>query len=179
VTASLWNSLEVLSTQAALLMEWKEELGDDFSAARVFLRPTQIQAESYPCTQMVSCGCRHRVIFDSPDDVIAQCDCEEAGCEAILLKAADLIIYSVDGEMLATDIRQAFYFDKSEIVDFGEARSRWVGCWGVRRSRGFFYVPISEKGFLKEVERLSSAVPDPFILLTPTSRFYTAMVERA
>jgi hypothetical protein len=42
--ANLWHSLEILSTQAALLMEWKQELGDDFVTAWVFLRPTQEQA---------------------------------------------------------------------------------------------------------------------------------------
>jgi hypothetical protein len=176
--ANLWHSLEILSTQAALLMEWKQEFGDDFAAARAFLRPTQQQAESYPCSQAFACGCRHRVIFDSPEDITAMCDCEEGGCDPIRLRPSDLIVYDLDGRMLAAAIRRAFHFGELESAGFEEVRSRLVGSWGVRRSRVFFNVPISEKGLLKEIERLCAAVPDPFIVLTPTSRFCTPMVER-
>jgi hypothetical protein len=40
-------------------------------------------------------------------------------------------------------------------------------------------VPISEKGLLKEIDRLCAAIPNPFVLLTPTSLFRTPMVQRA
>jgi hypothetical protein len=176
--ANLWHSLEILSTQAALLMEWKQELGDEFASARVFLRPTQQQAGSYPCSHPSPCGCRHRVIFDSPEDVSAVCDCEEAGCEPIFLQADDLIVYALDTSMLAAAIRRAFRFAEFEGGALEELRSRLVGSWGIRRSRVFFNVPISEKGLLKEIDRLCTAVPDPFVLLTPTLRFCTPMVER-
>jgi hypothetical protein len=179
VKANLWNSLEVLSTQAALLMEWEQELGDDFSAARVFLRPTQQQAGSYPCAYPISCGCRHRVVFDSPEDVSAVCDCDEGGCDPMLLRPSDLIVYALDGSMLAAAIRRAFGFDEIHSGGFEGLRSYLVGGWGIRRSHVFFNVPISENGLLKEIDRLCAAVPDPFVLLTPTSRFCTPMVQRA
>jgi hypothetical protein len=38
---NLWNSLEILSTEAALLVEWQRAMGEDFEAALQFLRPTQ------------------------------------------------------------------------------------------------------------------------------------------
>lgn len=177
--ASLWNSLEFLSTQAALMVEWRDALGNDFEAARVFLRPTQQQAESYPCVQPFSCGCRHRVVFDSEDDVSAICDCEETGCEPICLNLSDLIVHSVDGKVLTASIRNAFKFDELENIGFGDCRSQLVGSWGARRSCVLFYLPISENGFLSEIDRLSSAIPDPCLLLTPTSRFCTPMVQRA
>jgi hypothetical protein len=118
------------------------------------------------------------VIFDSPEDITAMCDCEEGGCDPIRLRPSDLIVYDLDGRMLAAAIRRAFHFGELESAGFEEVRSRLVGSWGVRRSRVFFNVPISEKGLLKEIERLCAAVPDPFIVLTPTSRFCTPMVER-
>jgi len=65
------------------------------------------QGESYPCTRATSCGCRHRVIFESPEDVSALCDCEESGCEPILLEANDLIVYALDWKALAAAIRIA------------------------------------------------------------------------
>jgi hypothetical protein len=49
----------------------------------------------------------------------------------------------------------------------------------VRHSPVFFYVPIRESGVLAEVEQVCAAAPDPFILLTPTKRFCTPLVERA
>jgi predicted DNA-binding protein YlxM (UPF0122 family) len=179
VKANLWNSLEVLSTQAALLMEWKQELGDDFAAARVFLLPTQQQTGSYPCTQPIPCGCRHRVIFDSPEDISAVCDCDEGGCDPVFLRPSDLVVYSLNGEMLAAALRQAFRFDEMPGGGFGEVRSRLVGAWGLRRSHVFFNVPISENGLLIEIDRLCAMVPEPFLLLTPTSRFCTPMAQRA
>jgi hypothetical protein len=178
-TPNLWNSLEMLSTQAALLMEWRNELGTDFSAARSFLRPTSQQVESYPCNHTVSCGCRHRVIFESPEDVSAVCDCEEGGCEPILLGLNDLIVYALDGKTLAAAIRRAFRFSEIESGGFDGLRSYLVGGWGIRRSHVFFNVPISESGLLKEIDRLCAVIPDPFVLLTPTSRFCTPMVQRA
>jgi hypothetical protein len=177
--ANLWNSLETLSTEAALLVEWQDALGEDFPSARVFLRPTQQQAESYPCQQPNVCGCRHRVGFESEDDVSALCDCDEAGCETISLRATDLIIHSLNGDMLAAAIRQAFQFDELANVQCEESRSRLVGRFGVRLSRVLFYVPISEGGLLKEIDRLCAEFPDPFVLLTPTSQFCTPIVQRA
>ncbi len=161
------------------MVEWRQALGDDFLAAQVFLRPTLHQAESYPCIHPVSCGCRHRVQFESEDEVSAICDCEEAGCEPIFLRPADLLIHALNGEMIAAALRRAFGFDKLESVGLGDSRSRSVGSWGICRSHVYFNVPISEKGLLLEVERLSAATLDPFILLTPTSRFCTPLVQRA
>jgi hypothetical protein len=169
----------MLSTQAALVMEWRKELGADFPEAQAFLRPTPQQVESYPCTHTVSCGCRHRVIFESADDISAVCDCEESGCEPILLGANDLIVYALDGKALAAAIRRAFQFSEIESSGFDGLRSYLVGGWGIRRSHVFFNVPISESGLLKEVDRMCAAIPDPFVLLTPTSRFCTPMVQRA
>ena len=129
---SLWNSLEILSTEAALLVEWQDALGEDFEAARQFLRPTQKQADSYPCVQPNSCACRHRVVFESEDDVCAVCDCHEAGCDTISLRAKDLIIHALNGKLLAAAIRRAFQFDELENAEFGDLRSRLVGIWGTR-----------------------------------------------
>jgi hypothetical protein len=177
--ANLWNSLEVLSVQAALLVEWKEALGDDFTAAREFLNSTQEQVGSYPCGQSAPCGCRHRVVFESEEDVSAICDCAEEGCEPMLLRHEDLIVYAVNGAVLAELIRKAFAFDVCEIGNFGDLRSRLVGSWGARRSLVFFYIPISGGGTLVEVEKMCAVVPDPFILLTPTMRFCTPTVQQA
>jgi hypothetical protein len=177
--ANLWNSLEALSTQAALLMEWEKELGTDFQAARAFFHPTQQQVGSYPCTRSNPCGCRHRVIFESPEDVCAVCDCEEGGCEAIQLGPNDLIVYTLDGRVFAASIRRAFHFDEINSSGFEGVRSYLVGSWGVRRSQVFFNVPISESGLLNEIDRLCAAVPDPFVLLTPTARFCTPRVQQA
>jgi hypothetical protein len=178
VKASLWHSLEVLSTQAALLIEWEQALGEDFPAARAFLRPTQQQTGSYPCVHPISCGCRHRVIVESAEDASAVCDCEE-GCEPILLGTLDLVVYAVDSSALSAAIRQAFHFEEIHCGGIDEMQSLSVGGWGIRRSPVFFCVPISEKGLLKEIDRLCGTIPDPFVLLTPTSRFCTPMVQRA
>jgi hypothetical protein len=176
---SLWNSLEMLSTQAGLLVEWKAELGADFAAARVFLRPTQQQVESYPCQHSNPCGCRHRIIFESPEDVCAICDCEEDGCEAIQLGPGDLIVYALDGKMLAASIRRAFHLDEINNGAMEGVRSYPVGVWGIRRSHVFFNVPISESGLLNEIDRLCVPVADAFVLLTPTPRFCTPRVQQA
>jgi len=179
VKPNLWNSLESLSIQAALFVEWEQAMGEDFAKAREFLCPTQEQAGSYPCRRPVPCGCRHRVIFDSPEDVSAVCDCDGEGCERLILRAEDLIVYALKAGMLAEAIRRAFAFDGSGAAGFGELRSWLVGSWGARHSPVFFYVPIRESGVLAEVEQVCAAAPDPFILLTPTKRFCTPLVQRA
>lgn len=177
--ASLWNGLEVLSTQAALLVEWQEALGDDFDSARVFLRPTHQQVDSYPCTHPLPCGCRHRVVFESEEDVSAVCDCDEGGCDAIFLRPEDLVVYALNGQLLASRICEAFQFEKMESPPMGDVRSSFVGCWGLRRSSVFFFVPMGEKNLLDETDRFRTASVDPFVLLTPTARFCTPLVMRA
>ena len=160
-------------------MEWEKELGADFQPAQAFLRPTQQQVESYPCAHPNSCGCRHRVVFESPEEVSAVCDCEEGGCEPFFLGTNNLTIYALDSTIFAAAIRRAFHFDEIETARLEEGRSRIVGAWGIRRSRVFFNVPISENGLLKEIDRLCAAFPDPFVLLTPTSHFCVPIVQRA
>jgi hypothetical protein len=63
--------------------------------------------QPHTLARATSCGCRHRVIFESPEDVSALCDGEESGCEPILLEANDLIVYALDGKALAAAIRIA------------------------------------------------------------------------
>lgn len=106
------------------------------------------------------------------------CECEENGCEAIQLGPTDLIVYTLDGRMLAASIRRVFHLDEINGAIEG-VRSYPVGIWGVRRSRVFFNVPISESGLLNEIDRLCAAITDPFVLLTPTTRFCTPRVQQA
>jgi hypothetical protein len=96
-----------------------------------------------------------------------------------LLGAKDLIVHALDGMTLAAAIRKAFRFSEIDSGGFDGLRSYLVGGWGIRRSHVFFNVPINESGLLKEIDRLCAAVPYPFVLLTPTSRFCTPMVQRA
>jgi hypothetical protein len=119
------------------------------------------------------------VICDSAEDVSAVCDCEDEGCEKFIVRAEDLIVYALNIVVLAEAVRRAFAFDGCEAAGYAELQSRLVGTWGVRRSPVFFYIPISGSGTLAEVDRVCAAVPDPFILMTPTSRFCTPMVLRA
>jgi len=110
----LWNSVEALSTQSALRLEWQAELGPDHDRASGFLSTTLEQAESYPCTREPRCGCRHRIVINSDEDIVGLCDCDASACEPIRLSVDDLVFYQLDMARLGDSICAALSLARHE-----------------------------------------------------------------
>lgn len=175
----LWTTLEAFTTPAAVLAEWQATLGTDFDAARTYLRPTQQQAGTYPCTHRPRCDCRHEIVAgDATGKLRAVCRCDIGNCPTVTLAPRDILIHELDTAKLGDAIRRAFGFDRAPSATIYSAlRSHRIGTYGAVQSPVYFTIPTDEAGLLREIEGLCSAIPDPFLLLTPTRARYTPTVE--
>ena len=96
-----WNSIASLPTLSALMTVWEYLLGDQFAQAAPFLSPCNLQADYYPSASQHRCQCMHRIIYHSPDEIEAVCECGEGACESFPLTLDDLRIQSVNLRLLA------------------------------------------------------------------------------
>jgi len=175
----LWRSLELFSIQSGVREEWRREMGTDFEACSRFLAPSSIQVENYPCTNPVRCHCRHRIVYESEESLLAVCECADGGCDSILLGLRDVIVYTFDSVKMGAALREAFGFHGSVALHSNRRAARQIGTWKDLRTPVFFYVPISEDGTVREIERLETAASDPYVLLTPSNRFCGPRVQGA
>jgi hypothetical protein len=168
---SFWSACEMIIGPATVELEWKQLAGEEYEAAKVFLRPMQELATRYPCMRSYICGCDHRVVIHSEDDIVGVCTCNPQACETFPLTKSDIIIYELDRSALYKALAKALPLD-IQVAEI--AHLRWTTQVG-------FYTP--QKGcrlpvFLTvqtEPDNLRNVVLDllarnrePFILMAPT-----------
>lgn len=174
----LWPTLERLPSLEAVLAEWQDVLGKDFSNAEPFLIPTNRHSPIYPCTNKSPCGCYHEIIKHPSGRIIAACRCETRECKTILLQSKDSIIYALDSQKFSKAIQNALNFIANGSASSATAQNRWlVGTHGDTHSPVYFLAKNSEDDFLKGLEDLINAGSVPFILLTPSNQFRTQGIQ--
>lgn len=171
----LWTSLEALPTAAAVLAEWRRELGDEFDATRVFLDPNGEQSASHPCTNRFPCECRHRVVMHAPDRLTAVCECDDGGCEPIELQPIDVLVWAVDVVKLGDAVRRALKF-QSPVGSANGGQSTRIAARGAAKLPVFLHLPQDVAALADESEQLVASVGGPFILLTPTEAHHSKTV---
>ena len=135
---------------------------------RPFLLPLQEHGEDYPCTHRHRCGCRHRILYTSPDDISAVCTCTPPACPPIRLRPTDTLIHTLNLRKLGNAFRTAFDFALPVCDAPPSPHSCRVGDWGAARSPVIFSVPPGDgNDVLIELETLCLASPAPSILLIP------------
>ena len=157
---------------AAVDVQWRRLAGDDYDAARVFLRPAQEPAAYYPCMRSYNCGCDHRVITHSEDDIVAVCTCEMQGCDTFHLNRSDIIVYELDRTELYKAIAQALPIEIKEAQLQYSHRTAQIGFYipsaGIRFPV-FLAIHSDSIAFQHTVYGLLTNERGPFILLSPTS----------
>lgn len=175
----LWRSLETLTTPAAVLAEWRMLTGDEFDRSRPFLRPTDRQSDTFPCTHRPGCGDRHEV--EAMKDGVTFCAVSRndvVNCRPIALKPHDVVIHELDALKLCAAIRAALRFEAVAADGIGGgSRAHRVGVRGAARSPVLLTLAASESLLLREIEGLLALVSAPFILLAPTATHCTLRVE--
>jgi hypothetical protein len=110
-----WAACERLSGPATVELEWRQLAGDEYDAAKVFLRPMQELATWYPCMRSYTCGCDHRIVVHSDDDIVAVCACNPRACDTFRLTKSDIIIYELDRPALHKAIAEALSLEPAEV----------------------------------------------------------------
>jgi len=170
---SFWLACETAIGQAAVEVEWKRLAGDDYQAARAFLRPRQELATSFPCPRHPPCACYHRVVRHGDGRIAAVCACNPRRCDTVALTESDLIVYELDRPVLYAAIASALSLQpaRSDVLDLP-----WVTrigfsspCAGYRFPAYVISTPRPER-FTNAVSGLAAANPGPFIVVAPTER---------
>jgi hypothetical protein len=148
---------------------WRALLGADYDAvAAAFLRPTAMQAGSYPCPRQ--CGCAHRVVRFPDGKIVAACECDPWNCDDLRLQPEDAVLWEVNWTRFSAGLRRAFELDRIE-QDFGLPRTRQIGTWSADAVPVILTIQSDRPEFREVVAHLAAGVGRPFILLAPTSRF--------
>lgn len=166
-----WAACEKLTGPAAVELQWRQLAGDEYDAAKVFLRPTQELAAYYPCTHSYPCGCYHRVIVHSDDNIVAVCTCNPQMCEKTRIAKADIIVYELDRLALYKDVAKALTLD-IQIADISHMRwttqiGFYTQCRGFRLPV-FLTIQTESNNFRNVVLYLLAKYREPFILMAPT-----------
>ncbi|MCL5103101.1 MAG: hypothetical protein M1133_03155 [Armatimonadetes bacterium] len=111
---SFWSACESIPGLAAVEAEWRLKSGEQFNAARAFLKPRQAPAASIPCPAKVPCGCYHRIVRHDDGRIAAVCCCEPRSCDVAYVSPGDLIVYELDRQKLHQSIGDALSLRMSE-----------------------------------------------------------------
>ena len=175
-----WQALEDVPGCRAVTAEWRAHLGEEYEAGSTFLRPTDNQAASHPCTSLPSCGCYHDVIVHGPDDIVAVCHCGQ-GCAPFALQQSDIAVYEVDRHKLERAIARAFGLFEERTGAPDLPGTTCIGQYSFSvRSRFPVYLIIRQEpeGFESVAYTLISQAESPIILTAPTRELCSAHTEQ-
>ncbi|MCE5322414.1 hypothetical protein LLG46_03745 [bacterium] len=166
-----WTACEKLTGPAAVELQWRQLAGDEYNAAKAFLRPTQELAAYYPCTHSYPCGCYHRIIVHSDDNIVAVCTCNPQMCEKTRITKAEIIVYELDHPALYKALAKPLALD-IQIADIPHMRwttqiGFYTQCRGFRLPV-FLTIQTVPNDFRNVVLYLLAKYREPFILMAPT-----------
>lgn len=178
---SLWQALERVPGLAAVEAEWRALLGSEYELAKSLLRPNGKRASSYPCPLPDGCGCAHKVITHSPDDIVAVCRCEPKRCETVALKRMDIAVYELKWNAFGTSVASAPQVVPEDRLIDGLHMTHCIGTYSPYAGFRFpiyLTIQIEPDEFQQVVESLVSRDDKPFILLAPTHGHYGPECEK-
>lgn len=168
LTCRLWPALEEIGGAAAVLADWRSQLGQDFDPSSPFLRPTDHHAESYPDTN--DPFSYYQVVWHSDDDIVGV---HSRDGSTIRLAKSDVLIYRLDTKRLFRNIAEALGFCCDRMSFDGTAGPLFLGTY--RPCAGFefpayFSIPHESADLQRAVETVAARSEVPFMILTPTAR---------
>lgn len=168
-----WSACETLIGPAAVEAEWRQHAGGDYEAARVFLRPVQEPATSYPCLREPRCACYHRIVRHDDGSIVAVCRCQPRRCDTIQLTEADIVVYELNRTALCAAIADVLSLQPAQAEVPGLPWAVRIGfdspCAGYRFP---VYLIITQQldRFANAMFTLAAFSAGPFIVVAPTDR---------
>lgn len=168
---SFWSACEAITGPATVEIEWKQLAGEQYEAARMFLRPMQELATRYPCMRSYTCGCDHRVVVYDEDDIVAACACNPRACDTFRLTKSDIIIYELGRSAIYNALAKILPIE-IQVAEIPYLRgTNQVGFYTPRkgfRLPVFLTVQTEPSNFRNAALDLLARNREPFILLAPT-----------
>jgi hypothetical protein len=170
---AFWAACEMITGPAAVAAEWKRLAGPAYEAAKVFVRPTQERARSYPCPREPRCACFHRVVNHGGGRIVAVCDCDPRRCDTVELTESDIVVYELNQSLLFAAIADAMTLQPARADVPSLPWVTRIGfdspCAGYRFPVYLILTPQTER-FTHAIFTLAATNDDPFIVIAPTSR---------
>jgi hypothetical protein len=164
---SPWAIIEG-APEAAAALTWKRWLGPAFNAvAAVCLRDTKREVNRIPCEN--GCECNHRV-RKAGEFLVGRCDCDE-DCPDIPLTKADVAVWEFSQSRFGRTVAKVFECDTKD-VELGVPGARQVAAFGNAALPVVMVIQHDAAEFASVVRQLIGQFGGPFILLTPTNRFW-------
>lgn len=172
---NFWSACEMLVGPAAVEFDWKQLAGEDYEGAKVFLRPMQELATRYPCMRSYTCGCDHRVVIHSEDDIVGVCTCNPQACETFRLTKSDIIIYELDRTMLHRTIVEALSLEPAEAEIPNVRWTTQIGYYSPRSGVNcpvFLTIQTEPENYRSVISLLAARNSEPFIVVVPTTSLF-------
>jgi hypothetical protein len=164
-----WQWLETFGAHSAVRAEWAHAAGEHWRDAKLFLRATGAQAQSFRCINRFRCQCNHRVVIHSPDHIVACCECD-GGCPKFALTPQDIALWELDLRRFTRLLAQAFECEATRQTL--HVRGAWfIGTWSSDRVPVIFACPNEHTPLAEIVPAIYLQLRRRFILITPTYQF--------
>lgn len=166
----LWRTLDQWPGSAATRREWSEELGEEWTVAEAFLRPSGRRATELACPKSSENGCSRQIIELVDGRLRAECGDVPRRCNHIILERAEISVLELDRTRLAAALARAFgLVDAPDNV--GREPVQYLGRYEISAGRGFpIFLVIPPAGFPLDLAALNEilAAASPKLVLTPT-----------
>ena len=176
---AFWPALETVPGLSAVDAEWRTRFGDEYAAAKSFLRPNGKWASSHPCTARPGCGCAHDVVEHAPNDIVAVCRCGR-GCATSHLNRSDIALHELNRSIFDQAVAGAFNLMGEPHSENGLHQTTRIGVYSpCARFRFPVYLTIQlEPDDLDHVVNgLVNRTKEPILLLAPTRYLCTSRTE--
>ena len=171
-----WSACEMLDGPSAVKLEWRQLAGEQYDVAKSFLMPMQELATSYPCTREQPCGCFHRVVIHSDDDIVAVCRCNPRCCETVRISKSDIIAYELNRPVLHAAITDTLSLEPAEAAVSYARKTVHIGYDLPRpnvRFPVFLSIQTEPEHYRNIAFSLAAMNNEPFILIVPTLNLWT------
>lgn len=172
IMSNLWQALELLAHSCHVSAEWAKCSGEHFGPLRaVYLRDTQRRARHVACLH--GCGCQHEIIEREPGQFVAVCRCEPWDCQDFIVRAEELPLWEFNAAKFGRAVARAFDCDLRETT-LPLPKTWQVGAKFANGVPVFLTIQAERTPFNRVVVELVARQRQPFILLTPTTRWLDA-----
>jgi hypothetical protein len=167
--SNLWHCLEVLTGGNHVAAEWARLSGEQFPPLRAFLRATTKRAGVIPCPH--GCGCEHEIIKRKNGALVALCRCEPCSCDDFTVTAEQATLLELNTVKLGRVIATVFSGTAKE-TDLGVQGTKQIGSFGNGALAIVLVIRPDTESFTNAVAQLVARLPERFILLSPSRRFW-------
>ena len=173
-----WEYLESLPEQTAAWCEWHGHLGewDKFSVFyQKYLKLRMNRAKTVKCRIQCECDCPRKVVENSPTDIKAVCPNNMS--EPYPLEFRDILLHSLKLDKFFSALGDALELKGSQYFILALRNVQLLGDYtfedGSVSSPVLITFSSSQEEMNKTIKQLCRLLEEPFILLAPTSRYFT------